>query len=274
MGLDADAPLPLQPRFLLVSSAVVHGPAGFAAHLHPHYEVLAVESGHYDCRIDGVRIRLGAGDVLVIKPGDTHEESLTPPIRYGVVHFTVCVHGRDASFDIFEPGVALDQRCLRGARARLQPTIDRLAAESGMGDGLGGLAQDALMAALFVDLLRAIPAQLLKVEYRPGDRAGGFAQRLKQVFARHEHDRLDVRMMAALMSMSERSLMHRCRREIGTSPAHAFNAFKMARALLLLRETAMPVQAIAERLGFTDPFHFSKAFKRVHGKAPSALRGT
>lgn len=272
LGQDADAPFPLQPRFILVSGVVVHGPAGFAPHPHPHYEVVCVASGRYDCRVDGARVRLDAGDVLVIRPGETHEEELIPPILYAVVHFSLGVRGRATSSDIFERDVTVAQRCLRGARGCIQATIDRLAVESALGDGLGGLAQDALVATLFIDLLRVIPPHLLRREYRPGERAGGFAQRLKQIFARHEHERLDVPSMAARMAMSERSLMHRCRREMGTSPAHAFTAFKMARAVHLLRETSMPVQAIAERLGFSDPFHFSKAFKRIHGKAPSAVR--
>jgi AraC-like DNA-binding protein len=28
---------------------------------------------------------------------------------------------------------------------------------------------------------------------------------------------------------------------------------------------------VAQRLGFADPFHFSRAFKSVHGVAPRAL---
>jgi AraC-like DNA-binding protein len=31
------------------------------------------------------------------------------------------------------------------------------------------------------------------------------------------------------------------------------------------------VKEVGQRLGFPDPFHFSRAFKSVHGVSPSAL---
>jgi AraC family transcriptional regulator, transcriptional activator of pobA len=46
----------------------------------------------------------------------------------------------------------------------------------------------------------------------------------------------------------------------------------MLEAARLLRFTHLSAQEVAFRVGFADPFHFSRAFKRRFGEAPSAYR--
>jgi AraC-like DNA-binding protein len=44
---------------------------------------------------------------------------------------------------------------------------------------------------------------------------------------------------------------------------------KMNHAAELILRGSLPVKAAAAQLGFEDPYHFSRCFKRVHGVAPS-----
>jgi AraC-like DNA-binding protein len=46
---------------------------------------------------------------------------------------------------------------------------------------------------------------------------------------------------------------------------------KMERAATLLLEFGMPVKEAAAKLGFSDPFHFSRSFKRRYGLSPAAF---
>jgi AraC-like DNA-binding protein len=46
----------------------------------------------------------------------------------------------------------------------------------------------------------------------------------------------------------------------------------MARAASLLLDRALPVREVGTEVGFEDPYHFSKAFKRVYGLSPQAFR--
>jgi AraC family transcriptional regulator, regulatory protein of adaptative response / methylphosphotriester-DNA alkyltransferase methyltransferase len=48
---------------------------------------------------------------------------------------------------------------------------------------------------------------------------------------------------------------------------------RMTRAAALLRESAMPVAAVARAVGYRQPAQFSKAFRRHHGCPPSDMRG-
>jgi AraC-like DNA-binding protein len=56
------------------------------------------------------------------------------------------------------------------------------------------------------------------------------------------------------------------------SPHQALLRLKMARAASLLLERGLLVREAAEQVGFPDPYHFSKAFKRVYGASPEAFR--
>ncbi|MGC9450326.1 MAG: AraC family transcriptional regulator [Oceanipulchritudo sp.] len=48
---------------------------------------------------------------------------------------------------------------------------------------------------------------------------------------------------------------------------------KMEHALDILRQGSTPVQEAAREVGFEDPFHFSRVFKRFKGISPSEVRG-
>jgi AraC-like DNA-binding protein len=47
---------------------------------------------------------------------------------------------------------------------------------------------------------------------------------------------------------------------------------RVRRAESLLRNTPMTLKEIAERLGYSSPFHLSKEFKKQTGIAPDAWR--
>lgn len=56
------------------------------------------------------------------------------------------------------------------------------------------------------------------------------------------------------------------------SPYQHLQRLKMNQAADLLRKPAALVKQVAEEVGFTDPFQFSRAFKRVFGTSPDAFR--
>ncbi|MFW5830501.1 MAG: helix-turn-helix transcriptional regulator [Planctomycetota bacterium] len=61
------------------------------------------------------------------------------------------------------------------------------------------------------------------------------------------------------------------RQQTGVSPARYQRRLRMRHACKLLEE-GEELAAIARQLGYSDPFHFSRAFKNVIGLSPSAYR--
>jgi len=47
---------------------------------------------------------------------------------------------------------------------------------------------------------------------------------------------------------------------------------RVLRAITLLRESDLPIQQIAETLGYNDVFFFHRQFRRVAGATPRSVR--
>ena len=86
--------------------------------------------------------------------------------------------------------------------------------------------------------------------------------------------RLRISSLAMNMNMRPETFSRSFSSCFGTSPSQYVQRKKMATARQLLSDTGRKLQDIAEELGFTDAFHFSKTFKRLTGKSPREFRNS
>jgi AraC family transcriptional regulator of arabinose operon len=262
---------PLAPRPRLAHLALVEPRAPFAweEHRHDDHEVIVVERGTYRCRLNGADLRFGAGMLLAVKPGDRHQDFVAPSVRYLGLGFTLAdARGRPTS--LLDPAVAPERQIGRDRDGAVLGALRRLQQAGTIGRHARGIARAALEEAMW-RIAVALPPDSLARPFRddPEDRA--FAERLAAVFRERLADGASVAELAAAMRMSASALTQRCRAALGASPVRALAAFRMDHASALLH-SGMRVKEVAEALGYADQFHFSRAFKRRHGKAPSLLR--
>jgi AraC family transcriptional regulator, glycine betaine-responsive activator len=83
---------------------------------------------------------------------------------------------------------------------------------------------------------------------------------------------VDVAMLAQRVSISARQVERLFREHLGTSPKLFYLRLRMARAQMLLRQTLNPIREVAMECGFASTSHFSNAYKRVFGRAPTQER--
>ena len=86
-------------------------------------------------------------------------------------------------------------------------------------------------------------------------------------------DTPSVPKMAAAVDLSLSRFAHLFRDETGVPPARYLHTVRMQRARVLLERTFLSVKEVMARVGFRDPSHFARDFRRFHGIAPSAVRG-
>ncbi|PLR35062.1 AraC family transcriptional regulator [Chimaeribacter californicus] len=79
--------------------------------------------------------------------------------------------------------------------------------------------------------------------------------------------------MAAWMQCSEQYLRRLFMKYTGKSPKAYYLDARLDLALSLLQQGSYSISKVADMLNFFDSFHFSKAFKRKFGYAPSMLKG-
>lgn len=74
--------------------------------------------------------------------------------------------------------------------------------------------------------------------------------------------------LAKRAGLSREALRRACLANTGRSPLREVTHRRLRRAADLLRHTPDKIAAIAVRVGFSDPFAFSTAFKRAWGRSP------
>lgn len=78
--------------------------------------------------------------------------------------------------------------------------------------------------------------------------------------------------MAKLAGMSRTTFAQRFADLIGVTPNDYLTRWRMTQAELMLRDPNTSIAQAASRVGYEDESAFRKAFKRVHGQAPGAIR--
>ncbi len=246
------------------------------SHIHDNYELIAPVSGPYSCLLNGVRLALKSGKVIFIQPGDSHEDYYRQGSSFVGFHFQL----RDFAMGLWthgvlDKGVAAEAHVLdvrkRTWPGRISDMIATMMQECRPKNRLSELTVDALSDAFFWSLVSTIPETDLSPQFRNCQRDDEFRGKIAEVFAQAVLLKLTAAKMASLFGMSERSLDYKFASVIGASPAKSFTIFKLDKAAEML-EGGATVKEAAETLGFADPFHFSKVFKRHLGTTPSSLR--
>jgi len=87
-------------------------------------------------------------------------------------------------------------------------------------------------------------------------------------------ERISVDRLADRGAMSPRHFARAFAAETGTTPAKAIERLRLEAAREQVESGAEPIKAVAARTGFGDPERMRRAFVRVFGQPPQALRRT
>lgn len=230
----------------------------------PFYVLEYVVSGQGTVRLDDRRFRLGPGVVFACAP-TTHCEIETDP-RDPMVKYFLTFAGHGVTPRLRRCGVAFGSARELAAHAEVTSVLEDLVRE---GQRSGALAR-RICAVLF-ELL------LLKIE-DTSTLAPHASEPAREAFLRckalidAEAERLaTLEEIARATGVEASSVCRWFRRYQGTSPYQYLLRRKMNLAAEHLVENGGLVKEAAQRVGFADPYHFSRAFKSVHGVAPRAL---
>lgn len=78
--------------------------------------------------------------------------------------------------------------------------------------------------------------------------------------------------LARAVGLSRTGLAERFRKAMGDTPLSHLRTVRMQKAMHLLAETERPLDQVAEEVGYSDAFGFSKVFKREIGLSPRDFR--
>lgn len=162
-----------------------------------------------------------------------------------------------------------------GRHPSLRGAIELLGRELDDAPGPGAdAATSALLDVLLLYILRAW------YENQPDDVTTGWGAALRDpavtaaLRAIHQHPAQPwtVQSLAARAGLSRASFAQRFAGKVGSPPLAYLTWWRMTTAARLLRESDLPLRAVADRTGYATEFAFAKAFKREFGTAPGRYR--
>jgi AraC family transcriptional activator of pobA len=245
--------------------------------------LLYVESGSGWYRQGDESTKVGPGSLFFLVPGEAHDvdglrTTLTWMVRFRPEVVGVVLDGGQARRPA--PGSPVWLRLLRPAslhggvtvsapaRARWQWHLRALAHELRTRPAGYGQAAPAHLTLLLVALTRLTFPALDGASLRREPLIAG----LFAVIDERYREPLSLQDIAQEVALSPRHLTRVTRRLTGRTVMEWVLERRMAEARRLLLESALPVEQISRLVGYRDPGHFRRQFRRKHGVAPSQWR--
>lgn len=219
---------------------------------HERWVLLVALAGSGEIRLDRQPVRLAPGTVVLVPPLHLH----------GYVNVTERIHWVFVTFEW--PGhtpTAGDwtgtRRLNTAARHRLSAVVKHFLPPERDG-GAAAMQLLELLHQLYASSVAAtVPVHSLLTAVQAAAKAAP-GESLPQ--------------LARRLGISESHLRARFRHEAGRSLGRHLRETRLREAALWLREEGLSVKAAAERAQYPNIFSFSRAFRRVLGRAPSEVK--
>ncbi|GAA1408622.1 AraC family transcriptional regulator [Catellatospora coxensis] len=157
----------------------------------------------------------------------------------------------------------------------LRTVLDLLANETRRRTATGsGTAAVRLLDLLLIHVIRVwldTGGDTVGVSWLRGLRDPVTAHALSALHGRPGFD-WTLQNLAATVNVSRATLARRFTHHVGEPPLTYLNRWRLTVAAHQLRNTTVPVAAIAHGVGYTSEFAFNRAFARTHGQPPGRYR--
>lgn len=243
------------------------------------FRLFGVQDGSTTPTLDFSSHAMRSGDWLLVRPGQVWRYDFDQPWSGWLVVF---------QSQVLMPGPRLSG----GREVDLLARVDAMSSFSipldpaqhrWMCDCANQLKSDgdlSLETPLRNELLRLqLSGMLLRLSVwhrscqKPSSRSEPF-QRFRNLLEADHASRHQVGHYARTLGMSEKTLSRVCLAAVGVPAKTVINQRLLLEAKRLLAHTRLPVKAVGHALGFDEPSHFVRFFRREAGLSPLAFRIT
>lgn len=240
------------------------------------YLMIWVLAGRGWGQSEGPRVEVRPGHLLLFRKGPAHAYGSDPKDPWNIlwVHFDGRAAGELAD-QVRGFGDGSGLRIDLGAQERIHDRfLELVSLPAGAAPQPDDLPHCLLwgLLGLILDRLRRAAAAAQR-----GDRVIG-NQRLEAVYhlqgyiQQHLAEPIRLTHLARAASLSPSQLGRLFHRLFRTSPIEYVIARRVGRASVLLTETNLSVKQVGLAVGYSDPYYFSRLFKKSTGLAPRAYR--
>lgn len=241
---------------------------------HEHVAFAFYLRGHARHRHGDVELKVAEGDVLLVPAGEPHAlVTAKDPEAWGIGFCSACYASSELA-----PLLAPFSRARQGASPVVRIPPERRSALGALCEALdhevnaagpdahSELAQRSLLTLILTEVSRASTLSA------PAGTRGDVVGDALEYIERRCLEPLTLAQVAAAISRSPSHVTTALRRTTGRSAVEWIITGRMTEARRRLAHTAESIEVIAEKVGYADPTHFIRLFRRTHGVTPAAWR--
>lgn len=238
-------------------------------HFHDCHQIILVQKGEIEIRVNDMNFRAKAGDVALFSRHEHHAiricsaeyERYVLQIDPDVVHRSSEVYALLSDRPQGFRNVIQTDACF----AELKASFDQLLREQQEGGALSEELEQCILKQMLIRIFRCTQ----EVFNRPLD---AVVQDVKRRFEHHYNEQYALETLAQDYNISSSTLSHRFRAVTGMAVMEYLLSCRMAYAKRMLVETTKSMGEIVETCGFSDGSNFARTFKLQNGISPSEFR--
>ncbi len=236
-------------------------------------QLLYVQSGRAQLQIEGSLTEVLSSSVQVVPALCVHGFRFSDDVQGYILSLAQPLAEQLAA--TLESQVLRQPACFAidregGSEGRyLDALFESIAAEYDQQQSGRDVMLQSLISVLLVSLSRRAQAQSLA--HGP-DRGREHVDAFTRLLEAHYREHLPIEHYASALNISTAHLNALCRRLAGQSALQMINQRLLLEAKRCLVYSAMTVNQVSDRLGFSDPAYFSRFFKRGTGLSPKGFR--
>ncbi|AIS58603.1 AraC family transcriptional regulator [Listeria ivanovii] len=260
------------PQVLYIASYYTNEPRIGENHHHDFLEISIICEGTSVYDIEGERVELSAGDVLVFNPGVNHYDITEPgmtnvQLHIGFRNFTL--EGYTRNTFPFKKAFLRKSKTESAILNIAKQIIDEKDAEKPGYD----LMLKANVMQLIIHILReATPEQLenngMKLSTDEQQKQM-LVNEIIHYMEKHHSEDVSLSSLSQTMYISPAYISKVFKEETGESPINYLIKIRLTRAEELLKNKDITVKQAANMVGYNDAYYFSKLFKKYYGFPPS-----
>ncbi len=224
----------------------------------PNYELVLVIDGNGWITMEDETFSVGKGDLVFFRPEMKHSLFVRekPYMEFFGVHF-MPTQEMDR--------IPIPDKAHIDSIRHLESQFKTLLVAYRQIDNLAKWRQNLLAEQLLCDILTMLQTQKESASLNK-------IQKVLRCIHEDPFREMPLTELLQIAGIQKSAFLEQFRHVTGTTPTQYITGLRLEYARDLLIETDLPVGVVAERCGFSDPFYFSRCFKKRYMLSPNHYR--
>ena len=261
------------PEFISISHVKTTKPWSWPEHVHPNHEWLVIKKGKIRYWIDKQEFVAKAGDFYFVQPGQIHrDEGISASLDFFTVTFQLLDPQGNHVYFLPPPFVPAQQK-VKGMQGELWPLLIKMFDEiRKQQPWCEEIVESTIWQMTWMVRRRLHSSQITPDPRRTSVGHAEIVRKVDEYIKGNLNKSISLTELAEAVYVSRFYLDHVFTKVVGVPPLRYALQLRMEQAKKLLAEGSLNVYQVAHKMGFEDPYYFSRQFKKIAGASPKQFQ--